>query len=112
MNDPGEEYEYFIEPEHIVLESRPNKQPTLNDILAMPSESLLDKILEYAEEYEIDVSDIAELFEKNKEYKELLYVSLVENHVIIDKEMKELLEKRIQEALEDEEETGGDISID
>ena len=70
---------------------------TLDQILEMPSESLLEKILEFSEEYNVDVSYIAEVFEKNKEWKALLYSDCVETGVINDPAFKEMLESRIKD---------------
>jgi len=66
-----------------------------NEIMEMPSDSLIQKILEYSEETNIDITYLAEVFEKNKEYKEMLYVSCVEHNIIKDKEMKDILKKRL-----------------
>jgi hypothetical protein len=91
MNE--EQYSYDIKAEVFYEDFK--AKIDINDILKMPSESLFDKIMEYSEEYDIDVTYIAELFEKNKEYKELLYTSCVENGIIKDDEFKKILESRL-----------------
>jgi hypothetical protein len=68
----------------------------IDDILEMPSESLLEKMLEYSEMYDIDVTYLAELFEGNKVLKETLYSDCVLHNVIKDDELKEILDNRIQ----------------
>jgi len=68
---------------------------TWNEILEMPSESLLEKILEYCEEYNLDISEILDVFDdKNK--KALLYTDCVENHNIKDEELKKILDSRLE----------------
>jgi len=69
---------------------------TIDKIMEMPSESLLEKVLEFCEEHDLDVSEVLHLFD-NKETKEMLYVSCVEHHVIKDEELKKILDKRLNE---------------
>ena len=67
---------------------------TWDKIMEMPSESIVEKVLEFCEEYDLDISEVLHLFE-TKEYKELLYVSAVENLVIKDQELKKILDSRL-----------------
>jgi len=76
--------------------SLPKQYITIDEIMKMPSESLVEKVLEFCEEYNLDISEILHLFE-DKKMKELLYVSAVENNVIKDEEMKKILNERLQE---------------
>ena len=76
---------------------------TLENIMMMPSKHLIEKVLEFCEEYDYDISEVIEVFD-NKENKELLYISCVESGVIRDPEMKKILEARMEIWEEQEEE--------
>ena len=67
---------------------------TWENIMKMPSESVVEKVLEFIEEYDYDISEVLDVFD-TKEYKELLYVSAVEHHVIQDEELKKILNLRL-----------------
>jgi hypothetical protein len=69
---------------------------TWDNIMKMPSESILEKILEYCEEYNLDISEVLDLFD-TKEYKALLYTDCVEHFVIKDEELKKILDARLDE---------------
>ncbi len=67
---------------------------TWDKIMKMPSESVIEKILEFCEEYNLDISEVLHLFD-TKEYKELLYTDCVVNYVIKDPELKQILDSRL-----------------
>ncbi len=67
---------------------------TWDNILKMPSKSILEKILEFCEEFDYDISEVLDLFD-TKEYKALLYTDCVETHVIRDPELKKILDSRL-----------------
>jgi hypothetical protein len=69
---------------------------TWDNIMKMPSESILEKILEYCEEHNLDISEVLDLFD-TKEYKALLYTDCVEHFVIKDTELKKILDARLDE---------------
>jgi hypothetical protein len=69
---------------------------TWEKIMSMPSESIIEKVLEYCEEEDLDISEILDLFD-SKEYKALLYTDCVEHHVIKDEELKKILDSRLTE---------------
>jgi hypothetical protein len=69
---------------------------TWENILNMPSDSIVEKVLEFCEEHDYDISEVLEIFDI-KEYKEILYVSCVEHHVIQDNELKKILDQRLNE---------------
>ena len=71
------------------------RQITFENIMAMPSEGITEKVLEFCEEFGYDISEVLEVFD-NKENKELLYLSCVENNVIQDPEMKQILDARLE----------------
>ena len=70
------------------------KKITMENVMSMPSEHLIEKILEFCEEFDYDISEVLDLFD-NKENKELLYISCVESGVIRDPEMKKILQARL-----------------
>jgi hypothetical protein len=66
----------------------------------MPSETILEKVLEYCEEYDKDISEILDIFDdKNK--KAEFYAELVMEGNIKDPEFKAILEKRIENELDE-----------
>ena len=70
------------------------------EILEMPSETILEKVLEYCEEYNKDISEVLDLFDdKNK--KAEFYAELVWTGNIRDPEFKAILEKRIENELDE-----------
>jgi len=69
----------------------------IEDIMEMPSESLVEKFVEYSEEYNIDITYLADLFDNNKALKEMLYSDCVINNVIKDEPLKKILEEKIKD---------------
>jgi len=67
---------------------------TWENIMLMPSESIVEKVLEFCTEFDYDISEVLDIFD-TKEYKELLYVSAVEHFVIKDDELKKILDQRL-----------------
>jgi hypothetical protein len=67
---------------------------TIENILSMPSESIVSKVIEFCEEYDYDISEVLEVFD-DKKIKELLYTDCVTHNFIKDDELKEVLEKRL-----------------
>jgi len=68
---------------------------TFENIMRMTSSSISEKIKEFCEEYNYDISEVFDIFE-NKEYKALLYTDCVEHHVIKDEELKRILDQRLE----------------
>jgi hypothetical protein len=68
---------------------------TWDNILKMPSKSILEKVLEFCEEFDYDISEVLDVFD-NKELRALLYTDCVEHHVIKDPELKKILDSRLE----------------
>ncbi len=64
---------------------------TLNKIFEMSGNSLVEKILDYCETYDVDPQEMGDLLEESKDFRELLYKDCVENNIIVD----EVLDKRL-----------------
>jgi len=70
------------------------KEITIENILSMPSDSIVSKVIEFCEEYDYDISEVLEVFD-DKKIKELLYTDSVTHNFIKDDELKEILDKRL-----------------
>ena len=72
-----------------------NKIPELlNEIYKMEGNSLIEKILDYCETFDIDVKEIGDLLEESENFKNILYRDCVLNNIIKDKEMRKHLNKK------------------
>ncbi len=86
--------EFYEEHDILDLSELSEHDITWEKIMSMPSESIIEKILEFCEEHYLDISEVLHIFE-TKEYKELLYTDCVLNSVIKDKELKKILDSRL-----------------
>ena len=69
---------------------------TWENILRMPSDTILEKVLEFCEEFDYDISEVLDVFD-DKTIKAEFYAELVMKGVISDPEFKEVLEKRLND---------------
>ena len=62
----------------------PDVLSLINKITEMTGNSLLEKILDYCETYNVDIQEVGDKIAKFEEFKNLLYKDCVKHHIIND----------------------------
>jgi hypothetical protein len=65
-----------------------NLVSTLNQINSLPGNSLLERMLSYCEENDIDPKELGDMFEESDQFKRVLWIDAVENNQIQDAPLK------------------------
>jgi len=65
-----------------------NLVSTLNKINSLPGDSLLERMLSYCEENDIDPKELGDMFEESEKFKRVLWIDAVENNQIQDAPLK------------------------
>ena len=72
-------------------------QTLINDINSYPEYSLLEKVISYCEENEIDVNDIQDILKQSEHFRTVFYIDCVEKNHIRDLGLKRKLTETIDE---------------
>ena len=65
----------------------------INKISNMNGNSLLEKIVDYCETYDIDEKEIGDILNDSEEFKDILYNNCVKHNIIKDKTLKDSFKK-------------------
>lgn len=63
----------------------------LNKIHTLPEETLLEKIISYCEEHDLDPQEVGDRLAESEQFKRVLWIDAVEHNQIQDKLLKDKL---------------------
>ena len=66
-------------------------QDLLNEINKIPGDSLIERIISYCEENDLEPQDIGDSLGESEQFKRVLWIDAVDNNQIHDIKLKELL---------------------
>ena len=72
-------------------------QELINEINSYPEYSLLEKVISYCEENDIDVNDIEDILKQSEHFRTVFYIDCVEKNHIRDLGLKKKLRETIDE---------------
>ncbi len=67
----------------------------LNEIQSLPGDTLLEKVLSYAEENDIPEEELGLFLADSDQFKRVLWINCVKNHQIKDEELNDKLNQTV-----------------